>query len=98
MNGLANGIMVPYVMDFNQSAVPEKFKILADTVGADDLGTWLRELKADIGIPEKLSAAGVEDKHLDALVGTAVKDVCHALNPKPVADKDFRRLFESALN
>ncbi|MEE8425599.1 MAG: iron-containing alcohol dehydrogenase [Elusimicrobiota bacterium] len=96
-HGLANGIMVPYVMDFTRDAVAEKFRIMADAVGTKDLCGWLRNLNAEINIPDKLSAAGVDEKHLDALVTAASHDVCHPLNPKPVSEKDFRGIFEAAL-
>lgn len=97
-HGLANGIMIPYVMDFNRPSVPEKFKTLASVVGARDIVAWLIALKKDIGIPRSLAEAGVAEEHIDPLVAVAKKDVCHALNPKPVAEADFRRLFSQALS
>ncbi|MFH1724858.1 MAG: iron-containing alcohol dehydrogenase [Elusimicrobiota bacterium] len=97
-HGLGIGIMLPYVMEFNQPAVPEKFDIMARTVRASDFVGWLKGLKEVVGIPKTLGPAGVKAEHIGPLVEVAVKDVCHPLNPRPVTEEDFRRLFEKALS
>ncbi len=96
-HGLANGIMIPYAMAFNASAVPEKFADLAAIVGTPDFVRWLEELKVAIGIPKTLGEVGVKREHLDRLVAIAVGDACHPNNPKPVTKADFQRIFEQAL-
>lgn len=96
-HGLANGIMLPYVMEFNQDAVADKFKRMADIVKAEDFCAWIRGLQSEIGIPAHLSDIGVKETDIDALVDIAIDDVCHPLNPKPVSKQDFRALFKKAL-
>lgn len=105
-HGLANGIMIDHVMRFNKPAATEKMAELAHVVGvakgsADESAQafidWLSALKRELGIPEKLSAVGLEPSHLDALVKVAVADICHNTNPRPVTADDFRALFNAAL-
>ena len=95
-HGLANGIMLPYVMNFNKPAVEEKFRIMASVVNTDDLCAWIDALKKDIGIPENLKEAGIAEDKIERLVAVAKKDVCHPLNPKPVSENDFRSIFKKA--
>jgi alcohol dehydrogenase class IV len=100
-HGLANGICIPYAMAFNQSAVPGKLGDLAQAVGAQPATAagflkWLNDLRAAIGIPHTLAEAGVKADQIPALVEIAVKDGCHANNPKPVSAEDFRTLFANA--
>jgi alcohol dehydrogenase class IV len=100
-HGLANGIMIPYAMAFNRDAVPERLYDLAVAAGgspanAEGFLTWLGELRAAIGIPPTLAAAGVDRKHIDRLVEIAVADGCHPNNPKPVTAADFRDIFGRA--
>jgi alcohol dehydrogenase class IV len=101
-HGLANGICIPYAMAFNQTAVSAKLGDLAQAVGAQPATAagflkWLTDLRAAIGIPHTLADAGVKADQIPALVDIAVKDGCHANNPKPVTAADFRALFENAL-
>lgn len=96
-HGLANGIMIDYVMAFNRPACREKFKVMAQVVGAKDLVAWLGGLKRSLGIPRGLAKAGVRKEHLSRLVNVAVADPCHQLNPRPVRRKDFQTLFAKAL-
>lgn len=100
-HGLANAIMIDYALKFNVPSVPERFKTmavtlhLAETNGAGFLD-WLRRLKAEIGIPQNLSLAGVDKKNLDRLVETAYSDGCHPNNPRPVGKADFVNIFKDA--
>jgi alcohol dehydrogenase class IV len=102
-HGLANGIMINQAMSFNQSAVAGRLADLGAAVGAKQPGAegfvrWLEELKATIGIPRDLTAAGVPKDKLDRLVEIATTDVCHANNPRPVSPTDFRGLFAGAFS
>ena len=100
-HGFANGVMIDRALRFNLESSAEKFERMAQVVGLEDesgegfLG-WLRELKARIGIPADLKAAGVDRAALDRLSSLAFQDSCHLNNPRPVREDDFRRIYTEA--
>ena len=96
-HGLANGVMIDHVMQFNRSAAEAKMAELARVAGTADLIRWLAELKARIGIPAKLGKLGVKREQVPRLVEIALADVCHRTNPRPCTRQDFEQLFASAL-
>lgn len=100
-HGLANALMIPYAMQFNLEAVPEKLAMLATatnsgTTGADFI-TWLHDFKADLGIPAKLGEVGVNADKLDYLVKVAYADGCHPLNPRSCTEDDLRGIYQAAM-
>jgi alcohol dehydrogenase class IV len=112
-HGLANGIMIDHVMRFNLTAAARKLAELARVVqapggDADSEGAraeafiaWLAALKADIGIPARLSdhvtARRVTSDDIPRLTEVATADVCHQTNPRPCQREDFERIFAAAL-
>jgi alcohol dehydrogenase class IV len=112
-HGLANGIMIDHVMRFNLPAAGARLAELARVVrapggdgGSDEARArafidWLGALKADIGIPARLSdycaPRPVAKSDIPALTEVAVADVCHQTNPRPCTRADFERIFASAL-
>jgi alcohol dehydrogenase class IV len=101
-HGLANGIAIPYAMEFNTTVAADRLADLARAAGAkqaDAAGfvAWLTELRAAIGIPKTLRDVGVREEHLPRLVEIAVLDACHPNNPRPVTKPDFEALFTKAL-
>ena len=102
-HGLANALMIDHALALNTEAVPERFATMAQTVGLDDPGPlsflrWLRDLKAEIGMPATLTAAGVGADRLDELAALAEADACWANNPVPVDLEQFRHVFATALS
>jgi alcohol dehydrogenase class IV len=99
-HGLANGIMIPHAMTFNRETVARRLGDLGAAVGvsadADAFLRWLIDLRATIGIPATLGAAGVKRDALDALVEIAIADGCHQNNPRPVTAADLRQMFSQA--
>jgi hypothetical protein len=105
-HGLANGIMIDYVMRFNQPVEIERFARMAQAAGvargsigasAQAFVEWLTALKREVGIPAKLGAVNVTREHLPKLLDVAVEDICHKTNPRPCSREDFAHLFEQAL-
>lgn len=101
-HGFANGIAIPYAMEFNERAVPDRLAELARAACAerpDARGfiAWLEALRKAIGIPHTLREAGVREEHLPRLVSIAVTDACHPSNPCAVTEADFQALFRRAL-
>lgn len=101
-HGLANGIMLPYVMSFNAEAVPERMADLAGACGLADRSPaafigWIMALKEQIGIPSGLRGLASIDR-LDDLVDLAVKDACHPSNPRTCSAADFRALYQTAFS
>jgi alcohol dehydrogenase class IV len=112
-HGLANGIMIDHVMRFNLPAAAAKLAELARVVrapggeqGSEETRArafidWLAALKADIGIPAKLSdycsSRPIVRADVKALCDVAVADVCHQTNPRPCTRADFEHIFATAL-
>ena len=105
-HGLANGIMIDYVMRFNQAVELERFAIMAGAVGvargsmqanATAFVEWLTKLKRDVGIPARLREVNVKKEQLPGLLDVAVDDICHKTNPRPCTRADFEQIFNAAL-
>ena len=101
-HGLANALMIPYAMSFNLEVVPQRLAMLAQAAGAAEptgagFIAWLEDLRAEIGIPARLSQVGVSADKLDELTAIAIADGCHPLNPRPCTADDIRQIYAAAL-
>ena len=75
-HGLANAIIFPHVLAFNQSAVPEKTAEVAaalglDLGGANDLQSGAHRFCRDLGVEMRLSAHGATDAQLSRFAADA---------------------------
>nr|WP_295970828.1 iron-containing alcohol dehydrogenase [uncultured Bacillus sp.] len=107
-HGVANAMLLPYVMEFNMDACPEKFADIARALGVDTAGTTVEEaakmavakvheISRTVGIPSlRESAFRVED--VEKLAEQALKDACTGANPKQVTKEDLVGIFMTAYN
>lgn len=104
-HGLANGILVARVMEWNADVSRDRLARIGMVVGGHGTDAelargavrFVRELAAVIGIPQSLGAAGVEASQVDHLADLAAEDSCHRSNPKPCTRNDFKALYAAAL-
>jgi alcohol dehydrogenase class IV len=95
-HGAGNGLMLPYVMEYNIPACPERLATVARLLG-EDVGTaptWkaaeravsaVQRLQKEIGIPTQLRQLGVEEPELRPLAEETAK-ITRLLraNPRPL--------------
>lgn len=101
-HGLANAICLPYGLQFNRHGSEYRFVDIAQAMGLKEhtgeaVVRDVRRLIENIGLPARLSEAGVTAEHIDTLTDLAVDDFAHPNNPKPVTRDDFHRLYTEAL-
>jgi len=102
-HGLANALMIEPCMEFNAEVVPERMIRMAKIIGLEGkdselIGSfisWLNKLKRSINLPTNLRESGVEIH--ERLLDIALKDACHANNPRSCSRDDFQQLFQKAL-
>lgn len=94
-HGVANAVLLPYVMAFNAEYTGERFREIARMMGVDGVDGMtqeeyrkaaidaVRQLSIDVGIPQTLQEIGVKAEDLDALADAAMADVCTGGNPRP---------------
>ena len=107
-HGIANAVLLPYVLEFNAPATGEKFREIARAMGVkgvDDMSQdeyrkaaidAVKQLSKDVGIPEKLHMIGVKQEDLVALSQDALKDVCTGGNPRECTAEDILAINETA--
>lgn len=95
-HGLANAVMLPHCMAFNESVCPEKFQRIGQMVGCSSVEVvpWIRSVLQQVGIHQGLNDLGVAIT--EPLLDVAEADVCHGSNPRAVNREEFRQLFEAA--
>ncbi|AEF94514.1 1,3-propanediol dehydrogenase [Desulfotomaculum nigrificans CO-1-SRB] len=107
-HGETNGILLPYVMEFNLISCGDKFVHIADAMGVQTtgLGKWkaaekgiaaVRRLFRDVGIPEKLSQVGLKEAHIKELSANALRDACLVTNPRDAGVEEIEALYKRAL-
>jgi alcohol dehydrogenase class IV len=104
-HGVANAIHLPHVIRHNAADgevadryrdVGEVFDISEPEIG-DALASYVTELVARLGLPTRLSQAGVPEDGIPALVEGAMGDATTLLNPREMVEEDYEALYRAAL-
>ena len=107
-HGVANAIILPTVMEYNQEATGEKYKEIARAMGVkgvDEMSQTeyraaainaVKKLSKDVGIPENLKEI-VKKEDVVFLAESAMADACRPGNPKEPTLEDIIKLYESLL-
>lgn len=106
-HGAANAILLPYVMEFNMEACPEKFANIAKAMGVDISAAKsieeaakmavdaVRKLSKQVGIPS-LKETAFNPADVEKLAEQAMRDVCMGGNPREVTKEDIMNLYMKA--
>ena len=109
-HGVANAVLLPYVMEFNASHTGTKFREIARAMGVKDVDKMkqaeyreaavkaVAKLKKDVGIPKTLKEIGVKKEDLEALAEAAMADVCTGGNPRPCTKELVLKVYQKAFN
>jgi hypothetical protein len=100
-HGTTNAVVMPMVMEFNRPAIEDRIKAAAAYMGIEGgfagFHDAVMELRAKLGIPENLSALGVQFKDLDMLTDMALEDPSCGGNPVPMTRENTRALFDACM-
>lgn len=107
-HGVANALLLPYVMEFNASAAGDKYRQIADAMGVKETKAMsteqanraavdaVKQLSLSINIPQKLHEIGVKEADLPRLAQSALNDVCTGGNPRDITLEDLLSLYKIA--
>jgi alcohol dehydrogenase len=106
-HGVANAILLPTVMEYNSLADRGKYLNIYNYISEtpedtkhfvpDMLVKKIRQLNAQLMIPESLGVVGVTGEHLDAMADDAMKSGNITVNPRKTEKKDILALYQKAL-
>jgi len=106
-HGTANSVLLPYGMQFNSVAVPNRFARIARAMGVNSGGRpeedviadgidAVRLLAVDCGLPTRLRDLGAPEDALPAIAETALSDAAILTNPRPVTYEDMLEVMRAA--
>jgi alcohol dehydrogenase class IV len=100
-HGLANAILLPYVLAFNLPVLEERLKPLArllDLPGGDAKAVldWIIAFRATLNIPHTLGEIGIPEDKADIVGRDAFRDPSTGGNPRPITEADMVRIFKAA--
>lgn len=107
-HGVANAVLLPYVMEFNAEYTGEKFREIARAMGVEGVDGMsqeeyrkaaidaVKQLSKDVDIPQTLKEIGVKEEDLDALADAAMADVCTGGNPRTCTKELLLDLYRTA--
>ena len=106
-HGVANALLLPYVMQYNMESSLVKFGDVARAMGVDTAGmdtrqaaqaavVAVRALAVREGLPQRLSSLGVREEDLPRLAASALADVCTPGNPRDTSAEEILALYREA--
>ncbi|MBX8608758.1 iron-containing alcohol dehydrogenase [Pseudomonas cichorii] len=101
-HGLLNAILLPYVLQANESALTTQMDDLAVYLrlprpGFEGVMQWLLQLREEIGIPHTLGAIGLDERDAELVGLMAFADGCSHTNPIPHSAQVYSQIFSHAV-
>jgi hypothetical protein len=96
-HGTLNAVLLPEVLRFNAAQVGDKLERLAQVMGlaaGAEVAAAIAAMNARIGLPRGLGDMGTPRDALAAIAAAAVRDHCHATNPRPATVDDYAGILE----
>jgi alcohol dehydrogenase class IV len=101
-HGLANAVVMPYVLVWNRTALQEKMQHLSNVLGLQrgfaGVLDWILELRSSLQIPATLHDLGIPEQQVDTLAQCALQDPSTGGNPLPMTVQDFAALYRNCLH
>lgn len=94
-HGTSNAVLLPAVLEFNRSAVPNRFAELKRHLGKD-IAECTAELNEICGIAPRLRDYGIPQDALAPLADKSLEDGCHLLNPRPCTRDSLLHLYQAS--
>ena len=106
-HGIANAVILPYVMEYNAEATGEKYKEIARVMGVSGVDSMsqdeyrkaainaVKKLSEDVGIPKTLREIGVKEEDLQLLAESAMADACTPGNPRDTSIEEIFEIYKS---
>jgi lactaldehyde reductase len=108
-HGIANAVILPYVMEYNAGSTGEKYREIARAMGVTGVDNMsqdeyrkaainvVKKLSEDVEIPKTLSEIGVKEEDLQALAKSAMADACTPGNSRDTSVKDILEIYRKAI-
>jgi len=94
-HGTLNAVLMPAVLRFNRSAIGDKWERLQAFFGeAPDVA--VAGLNRRLGMPSGLAAMGVTEEMMRPIAEDAMKDHCHATNPRIATPADYLAILRDS--
>ncbi|MGD9920082.1 MAG: iron-containing alcohol dehydrogenase [Pseudorhodoplanes sp.] len=102
-HGMTNGVLIPYVIDFNRQAIGEKMDHLARSLELDGKGTgvdrvinWMLEFRKVLNVPHTLAEFGVTRDNFERIAEMSVVDPTAGSNPVPLTVEGSLKILQAA--
>jgi alcohol dehydrogenase class IV len=101
-HGLTNAVVMPYVLDFNRSAIEQRLTACARYLDLPNpsfeaFTKWVLTLRSQLEIEHTLADLGITEAHVDELTPMAAIDPSCGGNPIPVGEPELRQMFLAAI-
>ncbi|MBN9527080.1 MAG: iron-containing alcohol dehydrogenase [Alphaproteobacteria bacterium] len=100
-HGMTNGVVMPYVLVFNRSAIEERIARLAAYIGLapsfDAFLAWILDLRKTVGVPHTLDGINVGGEKAELIAEMAEVDPTAGGNPIKLTREGARQIFDAAL-
>jgi alcohol dehydrogenase class IV len=101
-HGLTNAVLLPYVIVHNRPAIELHLQVIARTLGLSGepfaaMFDWVLDFRRCLGIPHALKDIGVPLTNSDTIGHEASLDPSAGGNPRPTDERDYARIFRSAV-
>jgi alcohol dehydrogenase class IV len=101
-HGLTNGVVFPYVLACNRTAIADKIPHIAralDLPGRDfeAVLAWIIAFRRRLGVPHTLAELGVKEADARTIAADAVKDPTAGANPRQLTEEEFELLTLAAI-
>jgi alcohol dehydrogenase class IV len=88
-------VILPHVVAFNESAIPEVMERVARAIGAQSATAGLYDLAKRIGAPTALKNIGMKEENLNEAISLVLEKAPFD-NPRPVDETGVRAILEGA--
>ena len=106
-HGVANALLLPFVMEYNKEAAKAKYRTIAEAMGVDTSAMdddqaaqaavdAVKALADKVRIPQHLSELGVPESGLPTLAQAAFNDVCTPGNPRKAVVEEILEVYKKA--
>jgi 4-hydroxybutyrate dehydrogenase len=99
-HGTLNGVLLPYMLDFNAPAVGDRYAAIKRAMGLGrriDLAEALFRLTGRLGLPTSLGQLGVDLAAIERAAPRAERDPANRTNPRRARREDYLALMQLAL-